>query len=411
MVVIDRKFEDSAPRPKTEPVYDPNETVASVLRRTRDDLGQDLRTVAEVLRIRHAYLEAIEDGAYDRLPGATYAAGFLRTYADFLGLDGNEMVGRFKGETESAQRKKTDLDFPDIPSELPIPRVVLLLVPALILAAAIGAWFVWPIAAPKLSELFPTLWSQPNDVPATADDPGEDDLPEEAPPTPASAATAPAGAEPGDRGEAVSKPRPAPPAQPAAKTAPPTTRTTESVPPPKPQPLKPGPQAVETAPRGDAESPAPRTPAQTPAQTTSQTTSRTSTPSSRTLTPIREEITVVEIPTPPRVQAISRPSDGPVSRVYGQQGPDTRIVIRATQESWVQVRNRFDVPLITRVLRAGDTYYVPNRDGLTLVTGNAGGLEIEVDSVRLPPLGSVGAIRRQIALDPTKLLAGTAVAQ
>ena len=91
--------------------------------------------------------------------------------------------------------------------------------------------------------------------------------------------------------------------------------------------------------------------------------------------------------------------------------PDTRIVIRATQESWVQVRNRRDVPLLTRVLRAGDTYYVPNRDGLTLVTGNAGGLEIEVDSVRLPPLGSVGAIRREITLDPTRLLAGTAAAQ
>ena len=187
-----------------------------------------------------------------------------------------------------------------------------------------------------------------------------------------------------------------PPVQPAAETESLATQTADPVPTPKPQPPEPRPQAVETAPRGDAAIPAIRTSTQT------------STPSSRTPARIREEITAIEIPPPPR---ISRPSDSPVPRVYGQARADTRIVIRATQESWVQVRNRNDIPLITRVLRAGDTYYVPNREGLTLVTGNAGGLEIEVDSVRLPPLGSVGTVRREIALDPTKLLAGTAVAR
>jgi hypothetical protein len=45
---------------------------------------------------------------------------------------------------------------------------------------------------------------------------------------------------------------------------------------------------------------------------------------------------------------------------------------------------------------------------LILLTGNAGGIELEVDGVRLPPAGPPGAVRRSIALDPALLLSGTA---
>ena len=44
-----------------------------------------------------------------------------------------------------------------------------------------------------------------------------------------------------------------------------------------------------------------------------------------------------------------------------------------------------------------------------MLTGNAGGLEIRVDGVTVPPIGPVGTVRRQIALDPTRLLSGTAM--
>jgi cytoskeleton protein RodZ len=95
-------------------------------------------------------------------------------------------------------------------------------------------------------------------------------------------------------------------------------------------------------------------------------------------------------------------------RVYGESTESTRIVLRALQDSWVQIRDRQDALLLTRVLRAGDTYFVPARDGLTLLTGNAGGIEIRVDGVPVPPIGPVGTVRRQIALDPARLLSGTA---
>ncbi len=60
----------------------------------------------------------------------------------------------------------------------------------------------------------------------------------------------------------------------------------------------------------------------------------------------------------------------------------------------------------TRIFRPGDVYLVPNRPGLTLMTGNAGGLEVIVDGKMIAPLGPEGAVRRDIVLDPAKLLAG-----
>ena len=62
--------------------------------------------------------------------------------------------------------------------------------------------------------------------------------------------------------------------------------------------------------------------------------------------------------------------------------------------------------LLTRVLHPGDSYRVPNRPDLVMFTGNAGGLEIRVDDALAPAIGPVGAVRRNIALDPDSLMAG-----
>jgi cytoskeleton protein RodZ len=98
-------------------------------------------------------------------------------------------------------------------------------------------------------------------------------------------------------------------------------------------------------------------------------------------------------------------------RVYGVENETARIILRARLDSWVQVYAADESLILTRVLQPGDSYRVPDLAGLTLVTGNAGGLEIEVDGAIVPPLGPVGAIRRGIALDAERLLEGTALAQ
>jgi cytoskeleton protein RodZ len=68
------------------------------LREARQRLGEDLTAASRTLRIRGDQLEALEEGRLDDLPGRTYAVGFVRSYAQYLGLDPAEYVERFKAE-------------------------------------------------------------------------------------------------------------------------------------------------------------------------------------------------------------------------------------------------------------------------------------------------------------------------
>ena len=61
--------------------------VGALLREAREASGRSVADVVASLRIRRVYLEAIEDGRFDELPGAAYAVGFVRSYATYLRLD------------------------------------------------------------------------------------------------------------------------------------------------------------------------------------------------------------------------------------------------------------------------------------------------------------------------------------
>jgi len=76
----------------------PLETVGQDLRAARLRRGDDLATVSRALKIRRDHLEALEEDRIELLPGRTYAVGFVRTYADFLGLDSAQCVERFKAQ-------------------------------------------------------------------------------------------------------------------------------------------------------------------------------------------------------------------------------------------------------------------------------------------------------------------------
>jgi len=76
----------------------PLETVGQDLRAARLRRGDDLATASKVLKIRKDHLEALEEDRLDALPGRTYAVGFVRSYADYLGLDTAQCVERFKAE-------------------------------------------------------------------------------------------------------------------------------------------------------------------------------------------------------------------------------------------------------------------------------------------------------------------------
>jgi len=87
--------------------------------------------------------------------------------------------------------------------------------------------------------------------------------------------------------------------------------------------------------------------------------------------------------------------------------PDgSRIVLRATADAWMQVKERGGAVLLNRVLKPGETWAVPRADNLLLTTGNAGGTDILVDGVVAPALGASGAVRRDLPLDPDQIKDG-----
>jgi len=76
--------------------------IGEVLKRTRTRHKIDIRTVEEQTKIRTKYLRALENEEWDVLPGPAYAKGFLRTYAQFLGLDGDALVDEYRRTVEAA---------------------------------------------------------------------------------------------------------------------------------------------------------------------------------------------------------------------------------------------------------------------------------------------------------------------
>jgi cytoskeleton protein RodZ len=114
--------------------------IGQLLRETREGFGSDLNRVATALRIRAAYLEAIEEGRYDQLPGAVYALGFVRAYATHLGLDGEEAVRRFKLEAEGFEGQR-DLSFPVPLAERSVPGGTMLLVAVILAICGYGLWY------------------------------------------------------------------------------------------------------------------------------------------------------------------------------------------------------------------------------------------------------------------------------
>jgi cytoskeleton protein RodZ len=116
---------------------------------------------------------------------------------------------------------------------------------------------------------------------------------------------------------------------------------------------------------------------------------------------------VASLPPAPPPAAVAAPAEAP--KTYGEAA-EGRIVIRATSDSWTQVRDAGGTILFSRILRPGETYNAPDREGLVLATGNAGGLEIRVDGKQVPAVGRLGFVQKSVALDPQRLVAGTAAA-
>lgn len=119
--------------------------IGSSLREARTRQGLDFPELEERTKIRPKYLRALEDERFDLLPAPTYVRGFLRSYAEALGLDGQPFVdeyqSRFAVEEEAPirARRAPAPRRPHVARESRIAVAALLAI-AIVTALVIAAW-------------------------------------------------------------------------------------------------------------------------------------------------------------------------------------------------------------------------------------------------------------------------------
>lgn len=88
--------------------------VGTMLHDVRVKKKLSIDTIAQELRIKAAYLTAIEQSDYDNIPAAPYGIGFVRSYASYLGLNSARIVQIFKEETNVQDPKPLFVETPEI---------------------------------------------------------------------------------------------------------------------------------------------------------------------------------------------------------------------------------------------------------------------------------------------------------
>ena len=444
--------------------------VGALLQASRQRLGEEVADVASMLRIRLPYLVAIEAGRHQELPGPTYAVGFIRAYAEYLGLDSEEVVRRFKAETTDGGEGNRKLSFPTPVPETGIPGGAYVFIGLVIAVLGYGTWYL----STTKDDLFVEAVTPLDEQMITLLEDDETAMPEE-PKSVSGSVSALAGA-------IVAKEVPA--------LALPDNKLIKS------EKLKPdgGSGASQVNAFLATEEAASAADVDTPSETVSQESAQSEVPvviatsepnpkpgariyvskptnilipnvkefsspqikSVNVKTPVAiydkpaepgkvisvgqvQSKAIVEMEPSPKPERTPKPEEvnsevitsvalvseikkglpelpaeleatttlAPIETVVRGS---SRIKINAINNSWIQIRDdNSNTMLVTRLLAAGDSYVVPDQPGLVLLTGNAGALEIIVDGTTVPSIGGQGVVRRGVALEVGLLKAGAAV--
>ncbi|MFC4170312.1 helix-turn-helix domain-containing protein, partial [Teichococcus aestuarii] len=185
--------------------------VGEELREARLSLGISLEEMAERLRINRRYIAALEDGRVADLPGAAYGIGFVRSYAQAMGLDAPDLVRRFREGAGQGPRGK-DLVFPEPVPERGVPTGAIILVGAVLAIGAYAGWYRWSGSGERTVDAVPAL---PPRLEQAARDAGSPPLPgvtqREAPAAPAPVTSPPVTVPPVSAPPAATPPTATPP--------------------------------------------------------------------------------------------------------------------------------------------------------------------------------------------------------
>jgi cytoskeleton protein RodZ len=113
------------------------------LRQARESNGWSLAEVALKLNLTVGSLGNLETGAFDKLPGHTFARGYIRTYAKLLGMDQTLLVQQFDQFTGTDSQGSSVHSLGRIEEPVRVSHTILRIVSLLLLIAVIGGGFIW----------------------------------------------------------------------------------------------------------------------------------------------------------------------------------------------------------------------------------------------------------------------------
>ncbi len=362
--------------------------VGTELRAARQARRIDISKVATDLKIREDFLLAIENARYGDLPGIPYAIGYVRTYATYLGLDSEDLVARFKDETQGLHNEP-DLAFLTPVKEGRLGGPALIGLSLALAGLAYGGWYYYSHSADDTTV---AVTAKPGNLAK----PGNQ-------------------AKPGDQTKvaAVAPKAQAPDTTPRAEKTPealaPSTRSTE----PKAPDVKPEDAKTQDTKTTDAKPPVTKTAADTTGRLTATLTAAAG---ARLRAPAPPKPIVVltgsiSAKAAPEVQTAAnnaaaprRAAPKPGTRAVPASAPQPKILLKATGLTWVRIQDRSGKIVLSRVLRRGTSLEVPSRAGLTLHVGRANRLEVMVGSKVVPAMHHESLPLYNVSLDPEALL-------
>jgi cytoskeleton protein RodZ len=114
-----------------------------ILRQARESNGWSLAEVALKLNLTVNSLSNLEAGDFDKLPGHTFARGYIRAYAKLLGMDQAVLVQQFDQSTGTDSKGSSVHSLGRIEEPVRVSHTILRIVSLLLLVAVVGGGFVW----------------------------------------------------------------------------------------------------------------------------------------------------------------------------------------------------------------------------------------------------------------------------
>ena len=354
----EKEAENAAAKPSAQSTY------GSDLKAARERMDVSPADIAASLHLDESVIRAVEAGEANNLPAPVYVRGYIRAYANLVGLNGDGLIknyDEFNVVPESSTPPVSSGDAKRYPhANLPQRRPGLVLgaiVAVIVIALAFTLWGVWRNFD----------WSFVTDVA------GEPPIPawrSERQTNAPAAANQPAPA----TGEAQ---QPAPvEAQPSPAVELPSPEPAEAQ--PSPAAEEPAPAEVQPSPPAEAPSPAPAE-----AQPSAATEAPSPAPAEAQPTPAAEEPS----PAPVEAQPAAFEGDAPAFPAFFEDGsPAAELVFTFTEDSWLEVSDRTEV-VYYDMGWADESVSVSGQPPFTIKIGNAAGVQVRYQGevVALPP--------------------------